>query len=184
MAKALCSLTLVLILTACNSADTAITARPLPSLTPIPPTSTPSPLTVSLGGAVTCPGEYTLPPGSLLADALQAAGGPAPNADLDRLNLAQALEPGQYIHVPAVGEVLPTPTPYGLASDGRIDINLAGAELLQTLPNVGPATAQNIIEYRQSQGLFEKIEDIVQVKGIGEKTFEKIQDLITVGATP
>jgi len=184
MTKTLCALTLVLVLAACSSADTAITAQPLPSLTPVPPTPTPGPVTVSLDGAVVRPGEYTLPPGSLVADALDAAGGPTQAADLDRLNLAQALERGQHIHVPAVGEVLPTPTPLGMAPDGRIDINLAGAELLQTLPNVGPATAQNIIAYREQEGPFEKIEDIMQVKGIGEKTFEKIQDLITVGTTP
>ncbi len=184
MCKTVCLLTLVWLLSACGASETVITARPLPSRTPIPPSPTPAPVTVSLDGAVVRPGGYTLPPGSLVQDGLDAAGGPGPEADLDRLNLAQRLQDGQHVHVPAVGETLPTPTPFGLARDGRVDINLAGAELLQTLPNVGPTTAQNILAYREQNGPFESVEGITRVKGIGDKTFEKLQELITVGPIP
>jgi len=177
-------LALVLMLTACNSSETVITAAPAASATPIPSPSAPGPITVSLDGAAARPGEYTLPPGSLVKDALEAAGGPTREADVDRLNLAQELKNGQHIHVPAIGQVLPTPTPFGVAGDGRIDINLANEELLQTLPKIGPVTAQNIVEYREQEGSFETIEEIMQVKGIGEGTYAKIENLITAGETP
>jgi len=88
------------------------------------------------------------------------------------------------VHVPRVGEVLPTPTPYGLSVDGRVDLNLADAALLETLPKIGPVTAQNIVAYRETYGPFETIEQIQEVKGIGPVTFEQIKDLITVGAAP
>jgi competence protein ComEA len=81
-------------------------------------------------------------------------------------------------------DVLSTPTPHGLSSDGRIDINRADAALLQTLPKVGPTTAQRIIEYRETQGPFETIEQIQEVRGIGPATFEGIKDLIVVGEIP
>jgi competence protein ComEA len=174
----------LLALTACHSADLVITAAPLPTITPPAPSLTPSPLHVSVDGAVSRPGDYALAPGSLVNDAVRAAGGPNDEADLEQINLAQELYDGQRVHMPRAGEVLPTPTPQGLSSDGRVDINLAGAALLETLPKIGPATAQNIIEYRETQGPFETIEQIQDVKGIGPATFEGLKDLIVVGEAP
>ena len=184
MRFALVATALLLTLTACHSPDLVITAVPLPTITPTAPTPTPGPLHVSVGGAVQQPGDYTLPAGSLLDDALRAAGGPTDDADLVQINLAQDLYDGQRVHVPYPGEVLPTPTPHGLSADGRVDINLADATLLQTLPKVGPTTAGRIIEYRETQGPFETIEQIQEVKGIGPATFEGIKDLIVVGEIP
>jgi competence protein ComEA len=135
-------------------------------------------------GAVYEPGTYTLPPGSLVNDAVRAAGGPTADADLERINLARTLHNGQRVHVPRVGEVLPTATPYGLSADGRIDINLADAALLETLPGIGPAIAQRIIEHREMNGPFETIEAIQDVSGIGPAKFEGIRDLITVSEAP
>ncbi len=174
----------LLTLTACQSPDLVITAAPLPTITPTAPTPTPGPLRVSVDGQVKTPGDYVLPPGSLVDDAVRAAGGPTDEADLAQINLAQELYDGQHVHVPRPGETLPTPSPYGLNSDGRIDINLADADMLQSLPKIGPKTAQRIIEYREIQGPFETVEQIQEVKGIGPATFEGIEDLIVVGDAP
>ena len=176
----LLSIVLLLILTACRSSALVITAAPLPTITPTAPTPTPGPVTVNVDGAVKRPGSYTVPPGSLVDDALRAAGGPTADADLARINLARELRDGDQIHVPRFGEVLPTPTPYGVSADGRIDINLADAALLETLPGIGPVIAQRIVEYREMNGPFEAVDEIKDVNGIGLTIFEKIEDLITV----
>jgi competence protein ComEA len=103
---------------------------------------------------------------------------------LHNINLALILHNGEHIHVPRCGEVLPTPTPYGVSADGRIDMNLAGAALLETLPGVRPAIAEGIIEYREMYGPFEMIEQLPKVKGIGPGEFEKIIDLVAVSEGP
>jgi competence protein ComEA len=180
----LVKIALLLTLTACHGPDLVITAAPLPTVTPTAPTPTPGPIQVTVDGAVERPGDYTLSPGGLVDDAVRVAGGPTADADLERVNLARALRDGHHVHVPRCGEVLPTPTPYGLSADGRVDINLADAALLETLPNIGPTTGQRIIEYRETQGPFETVEQIQEVKGIGPVTFEGIKDLITVGEPP
>jgi competence protein ComEA len=175
---------LLLVLTACRSPDLVITAAPLPTFTPASPTVTPGPMQITIDGAVNRPGSYTLPPDSLVDDALRAAGGPTADADLERINLARELRDGDQIHVPHFGEVLPTPTPYGLSVDGRIDINLADAALLETLPGIGPALAQRIIEYREMNGPFETIERLLDVQGIGPAKFDGIKDLVAVSVSP
>lgn len=175
---------LLFTLTACRDDTLVITAAPLPTITPTAPTSTPGPIQVSVDGAVSNPGVFTLPPHSLVDDAVRAAGGPTAEADLERINLAAPLRDGDHVHVPRFGEVLPTPTPYGLNSDGRIDINLADAALLETLPGIGPVIAQRIIAHRAMNGPFEMIEHIQEVRGIGPATFDGIKDLITAGEPP
>lgn len=175
---------LCLLLTACRSSALLITAAPLPTLTPVLPTATPAPATVSVDGAVNQPGQYTLPPRSRVNDALRAAGGPAAAADLERINLALILHDGERIHVPSLGEIIPTPTPYGIMADGRIDINRAGAALLEMLPGIGPAIAQRIVAYREMNGPFGTVEGIQHVSGIGPGKFEAIRDLIDVGESP
>jgi competence protein ComEA len=171
---------LLLTLTACRSSALVITAAPLPTIAPTKPISTPGPLNVSVDGAVNKPGNYRLPSGSLVDDAVRASGGPTADADLERINLARILTDGAHVHVPRAGEVLPTPTPYGLSADGRVDINLADAALLETLPGIGPAIAGRIIEYREMNGAFETIEEIQDVQGVGPAIFAEIEDLITV----
>ncbi|MEA3459697.1 MAG: helix-hairpin-helix domain-containing protein, partial [Chloroflexota bacterium] len=134
-------------------------------------------------GAVANPDVYTLPPESTIKDAVQAAGGPTEKADLNRINLAQRVHDEEHIYVPEVGEerlpVTSQPSSPGRVG-GKVNINTATAEELETLPGIGPAFAQRIIEYRQEKGPFASIEDIEKVKGIGEATFEKLRDLITV----
>jgi competence protein ComEA len=178
------ALALCLLLTACRSSALVITAAPLPTLTSILPTATLGPVTVSVDGAVNQPGQYTLPPRSRVNDAVHTAGGPTADADLERINLALILHDGERIHVPSAGEVIPTSTPYGLMANGRIDINRAGAALLETLPGIGPTIAQRIVEYREMNGPFETIEGIQHVQGIGPAKLEGISGLISVGESP
>jgi len=155
---------------------TTATPPPSPAATP-----TPRPLRVYVSGAVTRPDVYTLPPNSIVKDALLAAGGPAENADLDRINLALPVSDGQQVYIPRLGEEnLPVQPPSAQrAPDSKININTADLATLVTLPGIGPALAQRILDYRQANGPFARIEGIMDVPGIGEGTFEKLRDLIT-----
>lgn len=148
---------------------------------------TPGPLRVDVAGAVQTPGIYTLPAGSLIADAIAAAGGPAPDADLDRINKAAALQDGVQVYVPRIAQPLPTlinpPTAPAVTragqtptSGGLVNLNTASLEELDALPGVGPATAQRIIEGRP----YGAVEDLLRVKGIGQATFDKLKPLVTV----
>lgn len=160
-------------------------------------------LHVHVTGAVARAGVYALPPGSLLQDALHVAGGAAADADLASLNLAQPLVHGMQVRVPVLPATatpsptsdpsirltpttpaVPSPTarPASTAGapTGLININMASASQLDTLPGIGPSLAQRIIEYRETVGPFLRIEDIQNVSGIGPATFEKLKDRITV----
>jgi competence protein ComEA len=155
------------------------TPQPAPAAT-----ATPQPVQVYVSGAVHVPDVYTLPPNSIVKDAILAAGGATQEADLDRINLALPVGSGQHIYVPHLGEEnlpveLPVRGPEGTLSDDKIDLNTASQETLESLPGIGPAIAGRIIDYRQTQGPFERIEDVMNVSGIGPATFAKIQELIT-----
>lgn len=156
----------------------------LPTVTPFPSpeaTPTPRPVRVYVSGAVRQPDVYILIPNSIVKDALLAAGGAAEDADLDAVNLALPIADGQHIYIPRLGEEnLPAPVPAGRpASPAKVNINLADSAALQSLPGIGPSLAQRILEYRQTNGRFAQIEDIMEVSGIGPATFAKIQELIT-----
>jgi competence protein ComEA len=158
-------------------------STPIPTST-MPPTATPAPIRVYISGAVQSPAVYELPQSGIVQDAIDAAGGPAPGADLTRINLAQQLQDQQHVHVPREGEANPPPVVSGGAegsAGSRVNINTAAAEELETLPGIGAVTAQRIIEYRQANGPFETIDAIQNVSGIGPKTFEGMRDTITVG---
>lgn len=164
---------------------------PEPSPSPVPTSiPTPAPLRVYVTGAVQHPDVYHLPPGSIVKDALEAAGGGALDADLVRINLAQELHDQQQLYVPRVGEAdAPPPVTGGeappsagsQAPGGKININTAAVEELDTLPGIGPVIAQSIIDYREANGPFKSIEEIIQVSGIGDVTYAKIKDRISVG---
>jgi competence protein ComEA len=159
-----------------------ITLQPRPTLDPVTPT--PAPINVYVSGAVKQPDVYTLPLGSLVKDAIAAAGGAAADADLDHINLALRLSDQQQVHVPRRGEAPPvnTNTRSGVGAIGAlININTATLEELDTLPGIGPSIAQAIIDYRTAHGPFQTIEEIDNVKGIGPALFEKIKSQITVG---
>jgi competence protein ComEA len=154
---------------------TTSTPPPTPAATP-----TPRPLRVYVSGAVHHPDVVTLPPGSIVKDALVAAGGAIDEADLDRINLALPVADGQHIYVPRLGEEsppIPSP-PAASPSDGKININTADSAALEALPGIGPVIAQRIIDYRLANGPFTQIEEIMDVSGIGPATFERIKDLI------
>jgi competence protein ComEA len=164
-----------------------IISTPQPTVSPtIQLTPTPAPLRVYVSGAVQSPDVYVLPPGSIVKDALAAAGGATDDADLARINLAILVQDQQQIHVPREGEADPPVPPPGrsssadLSTPDKIDLNTASAAELDALPGIGPAIAQRIVDYREANGRFAAIEDIVNVKGIGPATFEQLKDLIVV----
>ncbi len=177
------------------------------TLLPPPPTITPVPLRVHVTGAVKAPDVYQLPKDSIAQDAIDAAGGLTENADVSGLNLAGLLIDGQKLFIPAlpptwpptptVGPGTPTPTPEPptaapvaqttqppgnpTTNTGQlININTATQAELESLPRIGPAIAQRIIDYRNANGPFQRIEQIKNVKGIGEATFNAIKDFIDV----
>jgi len=155
---------------------------PAPTATPLP-TATPAPWRVYVTGAVRRPGVVAVAAGARVEDAVRAAGGPADEADLERINLAAPLFDGQHLRVPAVGESLAV-TDEGDPSPGMarpININSATLEELDTLPGIGEVTAAKIVDYRRQHGPFRTIEQIMDVSGIGEAKFEAIRALITVG---
>ena len=142
-------------------------------------------LFIHVAGAVKSPGVYKLKEGSRVFDAINAAGGYALNADPNALNLATPLTDGEKVYLPTLGEVphqaASSSLPGGTSSStSKININTADAQQLESLPGIGPAFAQRIIDYRTSQGRFSNIEDIENVSGIGKKRFEQLKDLITV----
>jgi competence protein ComEA len=138
------------------------------------PTSTPGSLTVYVSGSVATPGVYTLKEGSRVDDAVNAAGGSLPGADLSNVNLAGALTDGQKIDIPGAAEP-------SHVTIGRVNINTATADELDNLPGIGPTTAAAIVDYRLQHGLFQVIQDIQKVPGVGPATFAEIQDYINVG---
>jgi competence protein ComEA len=145
------------------------------------PSSTLAPLRVYVSGAVNQPDVYELSPGSIIKDALLAAGGATEDADLNRINLALQVVEGQHIYVPHQGEenlpVAPPSEPFVVG--GKVNLNTADLATLETLPGIGPTMAQRILDYRQAHGPFESIETVMEVSGIGPATFESIRDLIT-----
>jgi competence protein ComEA len=168
-------------------ATSVIATAPVPTVTTI---VTPRPLRVDVAGAVTAPGVYRLPPDSIVADAIAAAGGPAKDADLDRLNKAIPLLDGVQVYVPHRGVTPPptvalTPPPSAVPSARSGDvpliapftnINTASQAELEALSGIGPVLAQRIIAGRP----YQRVEDLLDVKGIGPAVYEKISSQITV----
>jgi competence protein ComEA len=162
-------------------------APPAVSNVPAPaPASTPttaSTLFVHVSGAVRSPGLYELVQGSRVADAIDAARGASRGGQLDSLNLAELLADGMKVHVPVKGESATTPVPTGTLSPTAtpiIDVNVADATMLETLPGIGPTRAAAIIAYRDEVGGFRSVDQLLEVQGIGPATLESMRDLVTV----
>ena len=138
---------------------------------------------VHVSGAVKRPDKvYKLPEGARVQDAIDMAGGCSEEADLSRLNLAQKISDGQKIYVPKVGEEYVVQENLQESAQNHLtDLNKADKIELDALPGIGPSLAQRIIEYREEHGAFTDIEQLKEVKGIGDALFEKLQDKITAG---
>ena len=132
--------------------------------------SQPSPqMTVYIEGEVVDPGVYILAEGDCVADALRAAGGFSADADPGSVNLAAPLRDGEQVHVYGVGD-LPQ----------RVDINAADSWLLEALPGIGEVLAQRIVDYRDENGPFLRVEDLMDVDGIGPAAIDRLRDRIAV----
>ena len=170
-----------------------VSRAPAGNVITLQPAPTDAPIAIHVIGAVPRPGLYEFPEGARIQDAIDAAGGLLAEANADALNLAALLEDGQQLDIPykagsepvtnAATLNLPssaTSTPAANPDIDLININTATLEELDTLPGIGPTTAQKILDYRTSNGPFAAIEDIMNVSGIGPSTFEDIKDLITI----
>lgn len=142
-------------------------------------------LFVHVSGAVVSPGLVTLAAGARVVDAIAAAGGLAPDGDPAGVNLARLVSDGEQLVVPKEGEVPPAaPTGSGggsgAAGTGLVNINTAGQTELETLPRVGPALAQRILDWRAANGRFSAPTDLLKVAGIGDKVFDGLKDRVSV----
>ena len=139
-------------------------------------------LYVHVFGAARAPGLYRLSDGARVVDAVAAAGGFTDDADHGAVNLARLLSDGEQLYLPGLGEAAPAGgAPAGaVAGDGRINLNTASAADLDGLPRIGPAMAERIVAWRDTNGRFTSIEDLLAVPGIGEKTLESLRALVTV----
>lgn len=151
---------------------------------PTPPAATavpaPKEIKVYVSGAVARAGVYTMREDQRIEEALVAAGGAQAGADLSRLNLAARVRDEMQIHVTLPGEA-GAPAPAAAApADPRVDINTATLALLDTLPDIGPATGQKIIAYRERNGPFKRLEELTETKLISASTLAKIKDLIVI----
>lgn len=131
-------------------------------------------------GSVKKPDVYQLQADARVYEAIEAAGGALGDADLDQLNLADSLADGQKIYVPGIGEIVDVQDQNGDTTEKKLNINVATSEQLQSLPGIGAAKAEAIITYRETQGPFASVEDLLQVPGIKEGIFGQIQELIRV----
>lgn len=175
-----------------------LSAAPSTRPTTVTAQSSAAPVVVHVSGAVASEGVVELPAGSRVVDAVSAVGGPRRRAQTDDLNLARVLRDGEQIHVPRVGEVpaasgagsraVPgsgADSGTGSASAGPgpgalVDLNVASTVELDTLPGVGPVLAGRIVAHREAIGGFASIEQLLEVAGIGEKTFAALRDLVSV----
>lgn len=150
-------------------------------------------IVVHVAGAVQSPGVYRLPAGARVEKAIELAGGPTEKADIHKLNLAAKVSDGRRIHVPELRQASPPPVDTKQSSTGSpattsansnqkllIDPNVATFEQLQTLPRIGPVMARRIIEYRETNGSFSSVDDLVRVRGIGDKTLAQIRHLVDI----
>ena len=141
---------------------------------------------VHVVGQVLAPGVVTLPGGSRVADAVQAAGGSTPEADLAALNLARVLQDGEQVAVPLPGERPAAGADAGAASGASgtvpamVDLNEADVPALDGLPGIGPVLAQRIVEWRVDNGGFTTVEELREVTGIGPAVLERLRDLVRV----
>jgi competence protein ComEA len=164
------------------------------------PQEQPAEIVVHVAGAVAHPGVYHLPLGSRAVDAVKAAGGAAPEADTDALNLAAIVADGDQLVVPRrdgsssiasetgsstakAGSPKKHDSPSGKLKnpgEGTVNINTANAEELQRLPGIGPAMAARVLAYRKEIGRFTAVEQLLEVSGIGEKRLAQLKPFVRI----
>ena len=127
-----------------------------------------------VSGAVLNPGVVKVPPRSRVLDVVVSAGGATHSADLTRINLAATVRDGERVVVPLAGEIESES-----AMDVGVDINAGSAVGLEELPGVGPVLAARIVAYREEHGLFDAVEDLLDVPGIGEAKLAAMRDSIS-----
>ena len=132
-------------------------------------------LVVDVAGAVRRPGLYTVTTGARVDDAIAAAGGAAPRADVTAVNLAAPLADGEQVVVPTRGAAAASGGPVSTV----VDLNSATAEQLDTLPGIGPSTAAKIVAYRQQHGAFHSLAELDAVSGIGPSKLAELKGLVT-----
>lgn len=140
---------------------------------------------VQVSGAVASPGVYELPEGSRVFEAIELAGGMTAEADARQMNQAQTISDGEMIYVKSQGEQVEgtSEIPFSEQTqqeDGKVNLNTATEEQLMTLPGIGQAKAKSIIAWREENGNFSKIEDLMEIEGIKEGVFSKVKDSIKV----
>jgi competence protein ComEA len=148
------------------------------------------PLVVEVRGEVKAPGVVSLSPGARLQDAIAAAGGLSNDADLSTVNLARRLRDGELVVILALPAPDSTPVLPTVGVDdavpaedprARININSATAEELEALPSIGEVIAARIIAYREQNGAFRSVDDLIHVEGVSDRTIDDIRNLVTVG---
>lgn len=147
------------------------------------PSPEPKLLVVHVAGQVANPGVYRLTDGSRVQDAVAAAGGPSAQADVEAVNLAALIADGQKIFLPEPGQALPSGqsgSASGGGVPGKVNLNTADRQTLESLPSVGPVKAERIISHRETHGPFTSPRQIMEVSGFGPKTYESLKDLIAL----
>ncbi|MGB4515476.1 MAG: helix-hairpin-helix domain-containing protein [Bacillota bacterium] len=142
-------------------------------------------LVVHVCGAVKNPGVYTLPKGARIADAVNLAGGLEDSAMEEAVNMAMKVEDSMQINIPHISSVpvsieASVTIPDSASQMGKVNLNTATLSQLESLPGIGPALAERILEFRAAYGKFDRPEDLLNVSGIGEKKYAAIKDLVTV----
>jgi competence protein ComEA len=135
---------------------------------------------VDVKGAVRIPGVYVAEEAERVIDLIKKAGGFTDKADQNQVNLSQHVEDEMVIHVPNLGDSENIQIGSNLSQNNLVNINKASDSELQTLPGIGPSKALAIIEYRDTNGGFQTVDDIKKISGIGEKTFEKLEPHISI----
>jgi competence protein ComEA len=169
--------------------DAAIGAAHPAAAPSVSPSPSPGVVVVYVSGWVERPGVYEFEEGDRVVDAIERAGGPKKGADLNALNLAAFLTDAQQVLVMRKGQA-PAPAASSGSTTGSgttvggaetpINLNTATLDQLETLPGIGPALGQRIIDYREQHGPFQSVEDLLDVSGIGEKRLADLQDQVTV----
>ena len=156
-----------------------------PAMTPVQPTAKPKSvaqklLVVDVAGAVRHPGVYRLRSGLRVDDAIAAAGGTKPKAQLGTVNLAAPIADGEQIVVPGRGVAVPAAggSAAGSSTSAPLDLNSATLEELENLPGIGPVTAQKILDYRQQHGAFHSVAELQGVPGIGPAHMAQLKGLV------